>query len=127
MICAPNAFPSRSQPNLCYQRADNSLSGSDGLLATARRDALQPAPIEGAIVNKRVIIGHCVSFLGTALWLYGYLAAGSPPLVNWHALTPWWIADFLPTVQSEVGMAFMIAAMVPIYWPGAPRAEGREG
>ena len=54
---------------------------------------------------------------GTALWLYGYFTSGHPPLFNWHSDAPWWIADYLPNVESEIGMALMLAAMVPIYWP----------
>ena len=68
-------------------------------------------------VSKAVIIGRIVSLAGTALWLYGYFATGNPPLIDWHANTPSWIAGFLPNVESEIGMALICAGMVPIYWP----------
>jgi hypothetical protein len=68
-------------------------------------------------VSKAVIIGWIISLAGTALWIYGYFATGNPSLINWHANTPWWIADFLPNIESEIGMVLAFAGMVPIYWP----------
>jgi hypothetical protein len=50
-------------------------------------------------------------------WLYGYYTTGNPSLIDWHAHTPWWIADFLPNIESEIGMALVCASMVLIYWP----------
>jgi hypothetical protein len=44
--------------------------------------------------------------------------AGNPALIDWHANTSWWIADFLPNIESEIGMALAFAGIVPIYWPG---------
>jgi len=51
------------------------------------------------------------------LWLYGYFATGNPSLIDWQANTPWWIADFLPNIESEIGMVLVCVGMVPIYWP----------
>jgi hypothetical protein len=68
-------------------------------------------------VSKAVFIGWITELAGMALWLYGYFATGNPSLINWHAITPWWIADFLPNIESEIGMALVCAGMVPIYWP----------
>jgi hypothetical protein len=68
-------------------------------------------------VSKAVIIGWIIELAGIALWLYGYLATGHPALVDWHSSTPWWIADYLPNIESEIGMALICAGMVPIYWP----------
>ena len=68
-------------------------------------------------MNKRIIIGWFIELVGTALWIYGYLVPGNPALVDWHAYTPWWIADYLPNIESEVGMVLVFAGMVPIYWP----------
>jgi hypothetical protein len=31
--------------------------------------------------------------------------------------TPKWVAEFLPNIESEIGMALMFAGMVPTYWP----------
>jgi hypothetical protein len=68
-------------------------------------------------VSKAVIIGWIIELAGTALWLYGYLATGNPSFIDWHAYTPWWIADYLPSIESEIGMALVFAGMVPLYWP----------
>ena len=68
-------------------------------------------------MKKAVIIGWVITVAGMALWLYGYFAAGHPPLFDWQAHTPWWIADYLPNVESELGMVFTFVGMVPIYWP----------
>ena len=68
-------------------------------------------------MSKAVIIGWIVQLVGMTLWLYGYFATGNPSLIDWHAHTPWWIADFLPNIESEIGMALVFAGIVPIYWP----------
>jgi hypothetical protein len=68
-------------------------------------------------MNKPVIIGWALMLAGTALWLYGYFTTGHPSLIEWRADSPWWIAEFLPNVESEIGMAVMLIGMVPIYWP----------
>jgi hypothetical protein len=68
-------------------------------------------------LSKGVIIGWIISFAGTTLWLYGYFATGNPSLIDWHANTPWWIADFLPNFESEIGMALAYVGTVPNYWP----------
>lgn len=78
----------------------------------------RPAPERTSrSVSKAVIIGWIISLAGMALWLYGYFAPGNPSLINWQANTPWWIADYLRNVESEIGMALMFVGMVPIYWP----------
>ena len=68
-------------------------------------------------VTKAVIIGWIIFLSGSALWLYGYFVAGHHSIVDWHARAPWWIADFLPNLESELGMLFCIGGMVPMYWP----------
>jgi hypothetical protein len=68
-------------------------------------------------LSKLAITGWIISLGGLVLWLYGYFSAGSPPMINWHAYTPWWIADFLPNINSEVGMALMFAGTALTYWP----------
>ena len=70
-------------------------------------------------MSSTVIAGWVISLLGMTLWIYGYLATGNPPLVNWSAITPSWISDFLPNIESEIGMALAFAGMIPIYWPSA--------
>jgi Ni,Fe-hydrogenase I cytochrome b subunit len=73
--------------------------------------------LEKKAMSKLILIGWVMELAGIALWLYGYFVAGHPPLVNWHDKTPWWIAGWLPNLESEVGMALVFAGMVPIYWP----------
>jgi uncharacterized membrane protein YGL010W len=67
--------------------------------------------------RKIVAIGWIVSLVGTALWLYGYFAMGRPPLIDWQAHTPWWIADALPDFESEIGMTLCFVGTALIYWP----------
>ena len=64
-----------------------------------------------------MIIGWVIMLAGTALWLYGYFATGNPSLIDWRAHTPWWVADWLPNIESEIGMALVIVGMIPTYWP----------
>jgi len=68
-------------------------------------------------MSRTAIAGWVISLLGIALWTYGYFATGNPSLVNWSAITPSWISEFLPNIESEIGMALAFAGMVPIYWP----------
>jgi hypothetical protein len=68
-------------------------------------------------MSKAVIIGWMVELMGTALWVYGYFVTGNPSLINWHAYTPWWIANYLMNIESEIGIALVFAGMVPLYWP----------
>lgn len=66
-------------------------------------------------MSKPVITGWIMSLSGTALWLYGYFATGNRSLINWHDNTPWRIADFLPNLESEIGMTLVILGMVPLF------------
>jgi hypothetical protein len=73
-----------------------------------------------------VIVGWTASLAGSALWTYGYFVTGSPSFFSWGSFAPWWIADFLPNSESEIGMLFAFAGMIPIYWPSAPNPETRD-
>ena len=68
-------------------------------------------------MNKTTLVAWIVTLTGTALWLYGYFATGNPPLIDWHANTPGWIADFLPNIESEIGMALACAGTIPLCLP----------
>jgi hypothetical protein len=68
-------------------------------------------------MTKTNVIGWVIFFAGFAIYLYGYLSAGHPSIVDWQARTPWWIADFLPNLESEIGMLVCVVGMVPMYWP----------
>ena len=64
-----------------------------------------------------IAAGWTLMLAGMALWGYGYLVPGTPPLFDWKEIAPWWIADFLPNIESEIGLVLVCAAMIPIYWP----------
>lgn len=66
---------------------------------------------------KTMMVGWALELVGTALWIYGYFVTGHPSLIDWHAHTPWWIADYLLNVESEIGMVLVFAGMIPLYWP----------
>ena len=68
-------------------------------------------------MSKQAIIGQIVSLIGGAIWIFGYFVTGHASLIDWHAYTPSWIADFLPNIESEIGMAVCLGAMVAMYWP----------
>jgi hypothetical protein len=68
-------------------------------------------------ISKTVIAGWIIELAGTALWFYGYFATGNPSLIKWQAITPWWIANFLPNIQAEIGVVLVLIAMIPLYWP----------
>ena len=68
-------------------------------------------------MGKLAIIGWIILLGGSAMWFYGYMVTGHPSLINWQAHTPWWIADYLPNFEAEIGMMLAIVSMVPIYWP----------
>lgn len=68
-------------------------------------------------MSMAVIIGWIIELAGMTVWLYGYVATGHPSLFNWHAHTPWWVADYLPNIESEIGMVLVFAGMIPLYWP----------
>ena len=62
-----------------------------------------------------MIAGWTLSLLGTIVWIYGYFVPGHPPLIDWSQAAPWWIADFLPNMEAELGAALMILALAPMY------------
>ena len=75
-------------------------------------------------MDKPVIAGWIILVVGTALWVYGYFVTGHPALIDWQAHTPRWLADYLPNIESEIGMALVWASMVPMYWPSPRRSRG---
>ena len=72
-------------------------------------------------LSKIAIIGWIVCTIGTALWIYGYFASGHASLIDWNSNAPWWIAEFLPNIESEAGMVLAIAGTALTYWPARPR------
>ena len=74
-------------------------------------------------VIKAELVGWTLSIIGTIFWVFGYFSFGTAALVDWPAVAPSWIAEFLPNLESEIGFAFMIAGSIPIYWPKKRTAE----
>jgi hypothetical protein len=68
-------------------------------------------------MSKMVVIGWTMQLVGTVFWVYGYFASGHPSLINWSHIAPWWIADWLPNLESEIAMLLVFAGILPIYWP----------
>ena len=68
-------------------------------------------------MSKIVVFGWMVELAGIALWVYGYFVTGHPPMFDWHAHTPGWVAEWLPNIESEIGMVLAFGAIVPMYWP----------
>jgi hypothetical protein len=68
-------------------------------------------------MTKAGIIGWVIMLGGTVLWVYGYFATGHPSIIDWSAHAPWWIADYLTNIESEMGLTMVLASMAPIYWP----------
>jgi hypothetical protein len=70
--------------------------------------------MRGSIANA-VIFAWLIYAAGFAIWLFGYLSAGHPPLFDWNAATPWLISSFVPNLEAELGLALMFAGAIPIY------------
>ena len=72
-------------------------------------------------MSKAAITGWIILLLGTVLWIYGYFWTGIfLSIIHWHAHTPWWIADYLPNIEFEIGMALVCFGTVLTYWPSRP-------
>jgi hypothetical protein len=67
-------------------------------------------------MSRLNILGWTLMAVGFVVWGYGYLFQGSPPVVNWPHLAPHWVAEFIPNVEAEIGLAVMALAMIPSYW-----------
>lgn len=67
--------------------------------------------------NKVALAGWAIMLAGSALWIYGYFVTGHPSIIAWHDYAPHWIAEFLPNLESEIGMVLCFAGMIPMYWP----------
>ena len=68
-------------------------------------------------MKKLVLFGWLLSGAGTLLWLYGYLYTGTKSVIDWAALTPWWIADYLPNREAEIGLLILCIGMIPLSLP----------
>ena len=82
-------------------------------------------PLFDHSITKTAVLGWIIFLAGSTISLYGYLADGHPSIVDWHSKAPWWIADFLPNVESELGMFLCLVGMVPMYWPASKPNENK--
>ena len=57
---------------------------------------------------------------GTILWVYGYFVTGHPSLLDWSSFSPFWISEFLPNFESEIGMVASFAGMIAAYGVDRP-------
>jgi hypothetical protein len=71
-------------------------------------------PVLGRIATAKSL-GYAIYAVGFAIWLFGYLSAGHPPVFDWRGATPWWISSFVPNLEPELGMVLMFASMTPLY------------
>jgi len=68
-------------------------------------------------MTKLKVIACFILGLGTAIWIYGYsFPTGNSSLVDWHAVSPWWIADFVRNMESEIGIALVFASIILLIW-----------
>ena len=74
------------------------------------------------------LIGWIITLLGLAAWLVGYMTTGTPSFIDWPAVAPNWIAEFLPNLEAEIGFLLMLVGAAPMYWPAKTGANmrGRE-
>ena len=68
-------------------------------------------------MTRTALAGWIITVAGTIVWIYGYLVTGHAPLIDWKAHAAWWIADYLPNIESEIGLLLVCIGMVPMYWP----------
>ena len=58
--------------------------------------------------------------VGTALWGYGLFVTGTAPIIDWTSNAPWWIADYLPNMESELGLVLLCLGSLAPHWPRRP-------
>jgi hypothetical protein len=61
-------------------------------------------------------VGWAMYAAGFMIWFFGYMSAGYASAFDWDVVTPWWISNFVPNLEAELGLALMFASMIPIYW-----------
>jgi hypothetical protein len=76
-----------------------------------------PEELQRAQMDRMKVFGWSLEIAGTILWAYGYFLSTSRPFINWSAVAPRWISEWLPNWPSELGVLLTFAAMIPIYWP----------
>ena len=79
---------------------------------------MEPAVTRPEIGGRQVLVvaGWVASVLGIVLWTYGYFVSGTHPLVAWGDHLPTWASEWLPNLESELGMILVVIGSLPIYW-----------
>ena len=93
---------------MCYEVFDNLHFRWRQLMATRH-------------MNRAVVAGWIMELLGTAFWIYGYFTIGHSSPIALPSRTPWWIADYLQNLETQLGMVIMLAGVVLVYWPSRPQ------
>ena len=68
-------------------------------------------------MSRTNVFGWALMTIGFVLWLYGYFVDGHAALVGLPGWLPIWIAEYLANAETQIGMAVMLVAMIPAYWP----------
>ena len=66
-----------------------------------------------------IVTSWAAMIVGTALWGCGLFVTGTAPIIDWKSNAPWWIADYLPNMESELGLVLVCL--------GVLRLTGRAG
>jgi hypothetical protein len=67
-----------------------------------------------------IVTSWAAMIVGTALWGYGLFVTGTAPIIDWKSNAPWWIADYLPNMESELGLVLVCLGSLAPYWPRRP-------
>ena len=60
--------------------------------------------------------GWVLTLVGCVMWAIGWFADSKWQFFKWAEFSPWWISEFLPNWQSEIGTLLIILGSVPIYY-----------
>ena len=74
-----------------------------------------------------IVTSWAAMIVGTALWGYGLFVTGTAPIIDWKSNAPWWIADYLPNMESELGLVLCCLGSLAPYWPRSREIAGEKG
>ena len=64
-----------------------------------------------------IVVLWAAMIVGMALWAYGLFVTGTAPIIDWKSNAPWWIADYLPNMELELGLVLVCLGSLAPYWP----------
>lgn len=67
-------------------------------------------------MSRLAVAGWALTILGCLIWVYGYFSPVSWQFIQWARISPWWISDYLPNWQSEIGALLAIFGSAPVYY-----------